>query len=103
RRDFLSRQCMHVSVMLPEALEYLAIKPDGVYIDVTAGLGGHTGAIAARGGKVLSLDRDAESMEMARQNVGQLAERIQFRHARVSELASAAAEAGGNARGGLWA
>ena len=29
------------------ALEYLAIRPDGVYLDATCGLGGHTGAIAA--------------------------------------------------------
>ena len=96
---------MHVPVMLPEALEYLAIKPDGLYIDVTAGLGGHTGAIAARltSGKVLSLDRDAESMEMARQNAGPLAERIQFRQARFSELAAAAAEAGVEAADGLLA
>ena len=62
--------------MLPESLEYLAIKPDGVYIDVTAGLGGHTRAIAERlaTGRVLSLDRDAESMELARQNVGRVGE-----------------------------
>ena len=94
---------MHVPVMLPESLEYLAVRPDGIYIDVTAGLGGHTGAIAERGGRVLSLDRDAESMEMARQNVGNLAERIQFRHARFSELAAAAAEAGVTAADGLLA
>jgi 16S rRNA (cytosine1402-N4)-methyltransferase len=81
----------------------LAVKPGGVYIDVTAGLGGHTGAIAGLGARVLSLDRDAESMEMARQNVGRLAERIQFRHARFSELASAAAEAEVTAADGLLA
>ena len=87
---------MHVPVMLPEALEYLALLSDGIYIDVTAGLGGHTGAIAQRltTGKVLSLDRDAESMEMARANVGPLIERIEFRQARFSELPRAAAEAG---------
>lgn len=96
---------MHVPVMLPEALEYLAVRPDGVYIDVTAGMGGHTGAIAQRltSGKVLSLDRDAESMEMARANVGPLIERIDFRQARFSELPKVAAEAGITAADGLLA
>jgi 16S rRNA (cytosine1402-N4)-methyltransferase len=96
---------MHVPVMLPEALEYLALRSDGIYIDVTAGLGGHTAAIAQRltTGKVLSLDRDAESMEMARANVGPLIERIEFRQARFSELPKAAAEAGITTADGLLA
>jgi 16S rRNA (cytosine1402-N4)-methyltransferase len=88
---------MHVPVMLPEALEYLAPRADGTYIDVTLGLGGHSGAIASRlqSGRLLSLDRDAESMELARQNLsGQDTSRIEFRQARFSELASAAAAAG---------
>ncbi len=81
---------MHVPVMLPEALEYLAIRPDGFYVDVTLGLAGHSKAIAERltSGRLLSLDRDAESMELARQNLGPLAERIEFRQARFSELAA---------------
>ena len=61
----------HYPVMLAESLEYLAIKPDGRYLDSTAGLGGHTAAIAAlltRGGKLISNDRDAQSLEMARRN-----------------------------------
>ena len=60
---------MHTPVMLNECLEYLALKPDGVYLDATAGLGGHTGAIARQlaelggSGFVLACDRDAESLE----------------------------------------
>ena len=63
---------MHTPVMLNECLEYLALKPDGVYLDATAGLGGHTGAIARQlaelggSGFVLACDRDAESLEMAK-------------------------------------
>ena len=55
---------MHVPGMLPEALEYLAVHPDGFYVDVTLGLAGDSGAIAGRltSGRLLSLDRDAESM-----------------------------------------
>ena len=96
---------MHVPVMLPEVLEYLAVRPDGLYIDMTAGLGGHTGAIAQRltTGKVLSLDRDAESMELARANVGSLVDRIDFKQARFSELSKVAMDASVTAVDGLLA
>ncbi len=54
--------------MLSECLEYLAIRPDGVYLDATCGMGGHTGAIARRltTGFVIACDRDADSLEMAK-------------------------------------
>ena len=38
----------HYPVLLKESLDYLAIRPEGIYVDVTAGLGGHTRAIAER-------------------------------------------------------
>jgi 16S rRNA (cytosine1402-N4)-methyltransferase len=74
--------------MLAECLEYLALKPDGVYLDATCGLGGHTGAMARQlvTGRVLSCDRDAESLEMARAATVDCAERIRFHHSRFSEL-----------------
>jgi len=79
-----------------EALEYLAIRPDGRYVDCTCGLGGHTRAIAERldTGCVLALDRDAESLERARASTAGLQERIRFRHAAFSELAESLAWAG---------
>jgi 16S rRNA (cytosine1402-N4)-methyltransferase len=78
----------HYPVMLEESLEYLAIRPEGVYADLTAGLGGHTGAIARRltTGRVLSCDRDAESLEIARANTVDCAERIRFHHACFSQV-----------------
>jgi 16S rRNA (cytosine1402-N4)-methyltransferase len=75
--------------MLPEVLDYLALKPDGRYLDCTAGLGGHTRAIAERlsaGGRLVSNDRDAESLEMAKRNAAEFAERIDFQCAEFSEL-----------------
>lgn len=79
--------------MLNESLEQLAIRPDGVYVDATAGLGGHTGAIASRleTGFVVALDRDAESLAMAKQNTAAWSERIRFGQARFSELRQALA------------
>ena len=59
---------------------YLAVKPDGIYVDLTAGLGGHTGAIAERldSGLVIACDRDAESLEMARRNTASVAAEFGF-------------------------
>jgi len=80
--------------MLAECLEYLGVKPDGVYLDATAGLGGHTRAIAERltSGYVIACDRDAESLEIARKNTADLAARIRFYHvsfARLEEMIGA--------------
>jgi 16S rRNA (cytosine1402-N4)-methyltransferase len=79
----------HYPVMLAESLEYLAVKPEGRYLDATAGLGGHTAAIAAllhRGGKLIANDRDAQSLEIARKNTAEWADRIEFQQASFSEL-----------------
>src|ERR1700712_5362692 len=79
----------HHPVLLAETLEYLAIKPDGIYLDCTAGLGGHTTAIAAQltqGGRLISNDRDPQSLEMAMRNSAEFSERIEFQHAEFSEL-----------------
>jgi len=82
---------MHVPVMLAEALEYLALRPDGTYVDATAGLGGHTAAIAARltTGTVIALDRDGESLDRARENTAPWAGRIRFHKAQFSGIRQA--------------
>jgi 16S rRNA (cytosine1402-N4)-methyltransferase len=71
---------MHIPVMLREVMEYLAIRPEGVYLDATAGMGGHAGAIARQlaSGLVLACDRDAESLARARANTADAASRIRF-------------------------
>jgi 16S rRNA (cytosine1402-N4)-methyltransferase len=87
---------MHVSVMPAEVLEQLAIRPDGVYLDATAGMGGHAALIAGRltTGMVIANDRDAESLEMARRNTAEHAARIRFHQGRFGDLSRAVAEAG---------
>src|ERR1700675_4984846 len=71
---------MHVPVMLREVMEYLAVRPEGVYLDATAGMGGHAGAIARQltAGLVLACDRDAESLARARANTADASSRIRF-------------------------
>ena len=82
---------MHVPVMLRESLEFLGVKPDGIYLDATAGLGGHAGAIARRltTGLVLACDRDAESLARARENTADCASRIRFHQVSFSRLGEA--------------
>ena len=82
---------MHVPVMVGECLEYLAVRPDGIYLDTTAGLGGHTGAIAKRlrSGLVIANDRDVESLDMAKRNTAEWADRIRYHQGSFSELRSA--------------
>src|SRR5271168_5015100 len=79
---------MHVPVMLAECLDYLNVQPTGVYLDATAGLGGHTGAMARRldTGMVIACDRDAESIELARANTADCADRIRFHQALFSQV-----------------
>src|SRR5207245_4249098 len=96
---------MHRTVMLEEALEHLAIRPDGTYLDATAGLGGHTGAIARRldSGLLIANDRDPESLEIARRNTADAAGRIRFHHGEFSTLTDALRENGVTQVDGLLA
>ena len=93
----------HTPVMLRECLEYLGVRPDGVYLDATSGLGGHTAAIARElaTGFVLSCDRDAESLQVARERNPD--PRIRFRQASFSRLGEALAAEGLTQVNGLLA
>jgi hypothetical protein len=54
----------HVPVLLEEAVDQLAIKSDGVYLDGTFGRGGHSAAILRQlgsGGRLFAMDRDPEA------------------------------------------
>ena len=57
----------HISVLLEPALEYLAIRPDGIYVDATFGAGGHTRAILERltTGRLIAIDADPAAVARA--------------------------------------
>ena len=57
----------HISVLLNECIDTLNIKPDGIYIDGTAGGAGHSCEIAKRltTGRLISLDKDPDAIKTA--------------------------------------
>ena len=62
------REAVHVPVLLQEAIEFLAVRRGGTYIDATVGLGGHSYEIAKRlgaPGHLIGLDKDPKALEIA--------------------------------------
>ncbi len=85
----------HKSVLLDECIEGLNIKPNGIYIDGTAGGGGHSYEIAARltkGGKLYALDRDKEAVAAAKERLKPFADRAKVINANFSQIADVARE-----------
>jgi len=95
----------HVPVMLAECLDYLNLRPEGIFLDATTGMGGHAGAIARRltTGLLLACDRDAESLEIAKANTADCAARIRYRQATFSQLEGVPAAEGITQVNGLLA
>ena len=80
----------HKSVLLDEAVEALAIRPDGIYVDGTAGGGGHSFAIASRltSGKLIAIDQDEAAIKAAGERLAPLGERACIVRNNFSNLAS---------------
>ena len=79
----------HYSVLLNECIEALNIKPDGLYVDCTAGGGGHSLEIAKRlseGGRLISIDRDADAIEAASKRLFEYSDRVTFVHDNFSNI-----------------
>ena len=79
----------HVSVLLTECIDNLNIEPEGVYVDGTLGLGGHSLEIAKRlrGGRLVCIDRDETAIERAGKRLETYRDRISFVHGNFSDTA----------------
>jgi 16S rRNA (cytosine1402-N4)-methyltransferase len=77
--------------MLEEVLAWLQVKPDGIYVDATLGAGGHSAAIAARlsSGRLISLDRDAQALQIARERLKDFASKVSFVQTEFSKISEA--------------
>jgi 16S rRNA (cytosine1402-N4)-methyltransferase len=79
----------HLSVLLTEAIEALAVRPDRTYVDCTFGRGGHSRAILARlcpTGRLIALDRDAQAIAAGREIVDMRLTLIQSPFSRLGEV-----------------
>ncbi len=67
KQNDLADNAYHCPVLLNETIDALRIVPDGVYLDGTAGGGGHSFAIASRlqGGRLIALDQDPDAIAQA--------------------------------------
>jgi len=64
----------HVSVLLKEAIDFLAVRRGGTYIDATLGLGGHSFEIAkrlGRQGRLIGFDKDTHAIELAQKRLNE--------------------------------
>ena len=91
----------HVTVLLEEAVESLAIKADGIYMDGTFGRGGHSRLILRQlgeKGRLVAVDRDLHAIEAG---AAIKDSRFQLIHRAFGEIAEAAHEAGVSAVDGI--
>lgn len=80
----------HVSVLLREAVDALAVKPEGVYVDGTLGRAGHSREIAKQltTGRLIAIDRDAAALEAAPGRLGPLMDKVTLLHGNFADLDS---------------
>lgn len=81
--EMTSQDFIHISVMPKEIVDHLRLSDGSVVVDCTLGLGGHTALLAQNvgpRGKVIAIDRDRQSIELARPRLAEFADRIIFMH-----------------------
>ena len=78
----------HVSVLLHESIEALAIRPDGVYVDGTLGRAGHSLEIARRlkTGRLICIDRDEAAIEAAEERLAPYLDKVTLVHGNFSAV-----------------
>ncbi|MFH1398153.1 MAG: 16S rRNA (cytosine(1402)-N(4))-methyltransferase RsmH [Candidatus Omnitrophota bacterium] len=81
----------HTPVMLKEALDYLDLSPGKIIVDATIGTGGHSEEIIKRispGGRLIGIDRDEESLGVAKVRLSDYKDSCEFVYGNFSEIDS---------------
>jgi 16S rRNA (cytosine1402-N4)-methyltransferase len=85
---------LHTPVLAAEVVEWLRIRPEGTYVDATAGTAGHAIEIAKRltTGRLVAIDRDPKALEIARERLKPYEEKVVLVHAEFSKIGEVAAD-----------
>ena len=80
-------ESFHIPVLTEEVIEFLLVKKNGTFLDVTSGFGGHSAAILEElnGGSLIATDQDPEAISFLKSKF-KTEERISIHQARFSEL-----------------
>lgn len=86
----------HISVLLQECLDGLAIRPDGIYIDGTLGGAGHSSQIAKRltTGRLIGIDRDPIALKAAGERLEAYKDNVTLVHSNFCEMAQVVKDLG---------
>jgi 16S rRNA (cytosine1402-N4)-methyltransferase len=93
----------HLPVLLAEALEALAPRPEGLYVDATVGLGGHAAALLEREprARLIGFDVDPEALAAAAERLRPFGDRAVLVHSPYTEIAGALRDLGAGAPDGV--
>ncbi|UFJ41916.1 16S rRNA (cytosine(1402)-N(4))-methyltransferase RsmH [Brevibacillus humidisoli] len=87
----------HITVLKQEAVDGLAVRPDGVYVDCTLGGAGHSSLIASRlgpDGRLIAIDQDDAALENARQRLSAYGENVTLVKSNFRQLREVVSEQG---------
>ena len=90
------QEFVHYSVLLDECIEGLDIKPDGIYVDGTAGGGGHSYEIAKHltTGRLIAIDQDEDAIAAAGERLSEFSDRVTLVRNNFSNLAAVCEQLG---------
>lgn len=86
----MMENAVHVPVLLRECIENLNVRPEGIYLDGTLGMGGHSYEIASRlrTGRLICIDRDESAIERAGRRLAPFKDRVSLVHGNFSDAAA---------------
>jgi len=89
KSEIRNQQLVHPPVLLREAVDLIAPRPGGVYVDGTLGAGGHAAEILKRSspdGILIGMDQDAEAIERSRLSLAAYGDRVHLRRGNFRDL-----------------